>query len=113
MSSLAEERIDDGGSHRKYAGPHDDLAPSASSMHAHSRDPGIAEIDGGCYGGRRRAIGGADWKLSKPFDAEHGYHLPGLVDRWPPWPRRTKAEHTQVSRLLTDPRCAIEDSSTA
>jgi hypothetical protein len=112
LSSLAEERIGDGGSHREHTGPHDELPPSAPPMNTRSRDPASSEIGVGCDGGRRSAIGGPDWKLSKPFDADHGYHLPGFVGSLATWPRRTKPKN-RVSRPLTDPCCAIGDSSAA
>jgi hypothetical protein len=81
-------------------------------MDARSRDPASAEIGVWCDSGRRSAIGGSDWKLSKPFDADHRYHLPGLVGSMATWPRRTKPKN-QVSRPLIDPCCAIGDSSAA
>jgi hypothetical protein len=118
VSSLAEEGIDDGGSHREHARPHDELAPSAPPpMNARSRDPASAEISDRCDGGRRSAIGGADWKLSKPFDADHGYYLPGLVGSMVrringPLTASYEAEEPSVC-LWADPCCAIGDSSAA
>ena len=79
------------------------------------RDPASAEIGGRCDGGRRSAIGGADWKLSGTVRCRSRVSpvKASLLDRWPPLATSSESRTPKYSRPPTDPDCAMGTGSAA